>query len=195
MRYELWRPFGYLQIEQSDKRSVDIYLPMVGCIVTLLLIGVLRPQFNTWGEGGLIAGLQGVVQGLPGFYIAALAAIATFGKQTTLDSVMPKPTPVIPTRFGDGLVAIELTRRRFLCLLFSHLTGISIVLSLAGPLLRSSAPVLRLHLSEMMTRILFYVVGAGYLFLLFQMFFVTLLGLYYLSDKIHQPDAKPSDEG
>lgn len=194
MRYELWRPFGYLQIEQSDKRPVDFYLPLVGCAVSLILIAILRPAFNTWGAGGLIEGLQGVIQSLPGFYIAALAAISTFGKQTTLDTVMPKPTPVIKTRYGSGMVPIELTRRRFLCLLFSHLTAVSIILSLAGPFLRTSAPVLKQYLEPLAASTAFYIVAGIYLFLLFQMFFVTLLGLYYLSDKIHQPDPTPSDE-
>lgn len=194
LRYELWRPFGYLQIEQSNKRPVDFYLPLFGCALSLLMIGALRPAFNTWGSGGLVDGLQGVIQSLPGFYIAALAAISTFGKQTTLDTVMPKPTPVIHTRYGTGLVPIELTRRRFLCLLFSHLTAISIILSLAGPFLRTSAPVVRQYLGDFSAQLSFYVVAGIYLFLLFQMFFVTLLGLYYLSDKMHQPDPTPSDE-
>ncbi|MGG2419743.1 hypothetical protein ACQV9O_26640, partial [Ralstonia pseudosolanacearum] len=173
---------------------MDFYLPLLGCAVSLILIATFRPAFNTWGSGGLIEGLQGVIQSLPGFYIAALAAISTFGKQTTLDMVMPKPTPVIKTRFGSGMVPIELTRRRFLCLLFSHLTAVSIILSLSGPFLRTSAPVLKQYLDPLAASVAFYAVAGIYLFLLFQMFFVTLLGLYYLSDKIHQPDPTPSDE-
>lgn len=194
MFYQLLRPFHYLTINHPAKKAVDWYFPAVLALATLLLLFWGRNAINVWGSSGLVELLQGLVQGLPGFYIAALAAVATFGKQTALDSLIPEPTPTIETLFGSQRVEIELTRRRFLCLLFAHLTALSICLSVFSALGRAFAvPILKV-LSPTLAEMAFYGATALYVFFLFQMFIVTLWGLYYLSDKMHQPDPNPIEE-
>ena len=192
--YQLLRPFAYLTIKHPAKKVVDRNIPMFLALGTLVVLGFGRGTINAWGDNGLIALMQGLIQGLPGFYIAALAAVATFGRQTSLDALIPEPTPTIDTWYGTGKVEIGLTRRRFLCLLFAHLTALSLAISLLSSFGRSLAPVLKSVLPHWLAELLFYLTTAAYFFFVFQMLIVTLWGLFYLSDKMHQPDSVASTD-
>lgn len=75
----------------------------------------------------VIAKILGFVQNLPGFYIAALSAIATFNK-TDIDKTMPAPAPKLDIVVQGHNIAIELTRQRFLCSMFAFLTAESMIL-------------------------------------------------------------------
>jgi len=187
---QVLRSFGYLAINHPAKKVVDWYVPILLAVVSTAILSLGRGESNVWGEGGLVSSIQGLVQGLPGFYIAGLAIVATFGKQTTLDSLIPEPTPTIETWYGSGKIEIGLTRRRFLCLLFAHLTALSILLSIGSAALKWFAP-LSIQFHPLVYNGGFYVASFLYALFLFQLIVVTLWGLYYLSDKIHQPDAVP----
>lgn len=129
------------------------------------------------------------VQNLPGFYIAALAAIATFGRHD-IDEAMPgSPPPRIKTitTSGHGNV-IVLMRRRFLCLLFAYLTVECIALTLFSIFAISLAPAMRGLVSPIMLLIGHAISSVVVLFLLTQLMVATLWGLYYLDERIHQPD-------
>lgn len=186
---QLLRPFGYLTIRHPAKKKIDVRIPAVMTLGILITLAFFRDEVDVWGAGGLVTSIQSLVQGLPGFYIAALAAVATFGRKTSLDSVIPEPTPTIDTWYGSNKVPVELTRRRFLCLLFAHLTALSLALSVGSSLGRSLAAPVKDLLPVWAAEPLFYVVCGGYFFLVFQMLVVTLWGLTYLGDKMHLPDA------
>lgn len=186
---QLFKPFGYLTIKHPAKKVVDLSIPLIMALTVLCILALARNAINVWGDSGLVSMVQGLVQGLPGFYIAALAAVATFGRQTALDALIPEPTPTIETWYGTGKVEIGLTRRRFLCLMFAHLTALSIALSIFTSFGISLAAPVRATLVPGFAELLFYVISGVYFFLLFQMLVVTLWGLSYLSDKMHQPDA------
>jgi len=128
---------------------------------------------------------------LPGFYIAALAAIATFGR-TDIDEIMPgSPPPRLETATVNGGVnLIELTRRRFLCLLFAFLTVECVALTLGSVLVLSAVPAIVECIGDRET--LLRIVSAFgvffYCLVLTQLMIATLWGLYYLGERIHQPD-------
>lgn len=186
---QLLRPFAYLTIKHPAKKVVDRKVPFILTAIAMIVLVASRGQVNVWGDAGLVALIQSLVQGLPGFYIAALAAVATFGRQTSLDALIPEPTPTIDTWYGSSKVEIGLTRRRFLCLMFAHLTALSLALSILTAFGRSVAGVVRSSIGPAFADGLFYLTSAVYLFFVFQMLVVTLWGLSYLSDKMHQPDA------
>lgn len=187
LRYQLTRPFGYIFIHHRVKKIVDWYLPGLLAGVAAVFLFFFRGVVNIWGDQGLIVNAQAFVQSLPGFYIAALAAIATFGQRGTLDSLMPEPTPTIETRFGGAWVVMGLTRRRFLCLLFAYLTALSLSLTVASLFVRSVVKV-KESIPHFIGESAFYVLTSAYLLFFFQMIVTTMWGLYYLSDRIHQPD-------
>jgi hypothetical protein len=188
LSYQLLRPFGYIFIRHPVKRKVDWYVPLALTIGAFVFLWPLRTGMNVWGAGGFVASAQGFVQGLPGFYIAALAAVATFGQQTTLDTIIPAPTPTLHTHFAGTWVDMKLSRRRFLCLLFAYLTSLSIVISLFAYYSQAVAAPARLVFIPEVVTALSAVALAVYLMFLFQLVVVTLWGLYYLGDRMHQPD-------
>lgn len=186
--YQLLRPFSYIVISHPAKKMVDWYVPLGFTILMLVLLLPFRAHLNIWGGDGLILSIENLVQGLPGFFIAALAAIATFGKHSTLDKIIPKPTPTLKTLFNGAWLIMDLTRRRFLCLLFAYLTVLSILLSLVAACMRTVAGPARLLLPGYIVDWLSLIVTTGYLLFLFQLMVVTMWGLYYLGDRIHQPE-------
>lgn len=94
---------------------------------------------------------------------------------------------MVVTKRGKS-VPLELTRRRFLCALFSFLTAQSLLITCLGIF---SSAMSAWVLGQVPHEILQIVRGAGtliFLFALTQLLSVTCLGLYYLGDRIHIPD-------
>ncbi|SED35365.1 hypothetical protein SAMN02787142_3023 [Burkholderia sp. WP9] len=190
--YQLCRPIAYLAIKHPEKKIADWYVPLflasLGSIGALLAHG----HINFFGAGGLVSSVLGFVQNLPGFYIAALAAIATFGRND-IDSVMPgNPPPRLETLTNSGVSnLISLTRRRFLCLLFAFLTVECVALTMLSIVAIAVAPTLSTWATKwpVVHLVAFLGVFFVYAILLSQLLVATLWGLYYLGDRIHQPDS------
>lgn len=181
---QVLRPFSYLFIKHDYKWQMDWLLPGLLTLVSGAVLYVLVGQANLYGDSGIIARVLGFIQNLPGFYIAALAAIATFGRND-IDSILPQPTPTISEVRNGQKSTIPLTRRRFLCMMFAFLTAECVVLVLVSIGLLSVAG----HLSAghalaslWISKAVFLV----YLFFLYQMILATFWGLFYLGDRIHQ---------
>lgn len=193
MATHLLRPLAYLRISHdgSSLPWLNWGLPAVISGALVVGVGYYAPSINVFHGGGVLDKVLSFVQSLPGFYLAALAAVATFNRPD-LDSLMAGTPPRAKIINAQGtLQEVPLTRRRFLCMMFAYLTALSFAitiaiiagLALADPLTRSlSAPVagtLR-------------VVGAfAYVLLTAQMLVVTLWGLYYLGERMHTPGASP----
>jgi len=179
-------PLTYLQIRHEAKRWADWWYPLVFAALSTYL--VLR-----YGSAGAIAGPDGLLSKLlivssvlPGFYIAALAAIATFNRPD-IDELMPAPTPTIVHKIGGKKNVIELTRRRFLTHLFAFLCFESLAVmvtcmfaslvgvSVLGNLIDPVACGVRIGFVCLL------------LLMFWQMVFGTLLGLYYLGDRLYRP--------
>jgi hypothetical protein len=186
--YQLLRPItGYLSIQHPTKRIVDWVIPCFFALVFTLVIALFRERVNFFGAGGFISLVLGYVQNLPGFYIAALAAIATFAR-TDIDVLMPgNPPPKIRTEDNRGITnLVELTRRRFLCLLFAFLTAECIFLTFVSIVAISIAAGAKAALPAFLYLPAFYVTTFVYFLLLSQLLIATLWGLYYLGERIHQ---------
>lgn len=185
----LLRPFSYWQIDHQVKKHVDWTLPLALSAISCALFGGLGTfgEMVVYGSNGVVAKVLGFVQNLPGFYIAALAAIATFNKPD-IDRHMPEPAPVMDIKVHGKNVEIKLTRRRFLCSMFAFLTAESILITALAIAGISIADPIKAAVSPGWYPALKY----GYLFVfmlfLWQMLVATFWGLYYLGEKLHQPD-------
>lgn len=190
MLWHILRPFSYLTIDHRSKWVVDWVYPIaltVASVVVIFGMKVLGPV-SLYADSGLISKVLGFVQGLPGFYIAALAAIATFNR-IDIDKTMPSPAPTLDIRVQGKTVAIELTRRRFLCSMFAFLTAenlILIVLAIFSLALYPTAKSIIPTTAHVWISAIFMF---GFLMLFWQMIVTSFWGLYYLGDKLHQPDA------
>lgn len=184
----LFSPFNYLRLTQHGKWIIDWVVPLA--MVALMLWGVFTylPNFDFHSEHGFISTMRSFVETLPGFYIAALTAVATFGRPEVMD------TPVIPgdifikQSLANSDAPILVTRRRFLCLLFAYLCALSIFLTVLPAIAFAMKADVMAISNQMMVcwaeRIYIFV----YTTLLAQMLVITLWGLYYLSDRIHQSE-------
>lgn len=184
---QILMPFGYLAIRHPHKWVVDWFYPALATLVTVLSLLYITEINLVLVKGGMVSSLVSFVQTLPGFYIAALAAIATFGR-ADIDSVLPEPTPEVKVKFMGGENIVKLTRRRFLAMLFSFLTAESIVLIIFS--------IFTVELSSNVFLFSIYGVDVGWwislvslvliFFALYQLIAATFWGLYYLGFKLHE---------
>ena len=189
MLTDLLRPFSFLTISHPTKKPLIISWA-IPALISALLVGasvLINHKIDVFGSNGLMTRMLGFIQSLPGFYIAALAAIATFNNRDML-KLMPGVPPVGTVDYNGFPERVPMTRRRFLSSMFAYLTALSIVLTLlAVGMLTISEPI------KATVPVAYhpFVKGAvAYCFLLFacQMVTVTFWGLYYLGDKLHTPE-------
>ncbi len=76
---------------------------------------------------------------------------------------------------------IDMTRRRFLCVLFSYLTAISIFLVIGAKIGLAFTIPSEYYLLMSWTGFTLFS------FILWQMILATILGLYYLGERLHTP--------
>lgn len=193
LRY-LLRPFAFLGISHIGSLLpwLNWGLPILIASITLGIFWGVLPHTNLYSNEGIFVRILGFVQSLPGFYIAALAAIATFN-QPGLDVLMPGTPPRAKIIYNGSFTVVELTRRRFLCLLFSYLTAISFLLTISLIATTSlSAPVRELLNGSGHENIVEMLRWSGcwlQIAALVQMLVVTFYGLFYIGERIHINDA------
>ncbi|MEW9807030.1 hypothetical protein [Mesorhizobium marinum] len=185
--YQLLRPLAYMSIRDDSKWKIDILLPMLFSILATCTIYALPVAPVIFGKDGVIQLLMGLFQILPGFYLTALAAVATFNRPD-MDNLLPDPAPTVEVSVRGRSTKIELTRRRMLSMLFGYLTFLSFGIYFVSLAAQIGAPSV---VAMTPAWLLWYVrcaFSVGFGFLLWQMIFITLFGLYQLSDRMHQPD-------
>jgi hypothetical protein len=180
----LFAPVRYLCIKHEGKIVFNLWLPLLLAIVTIAIDHKLSGGIKLLASGGLVDSFSSLIQILIGFYIAALAAIATF-QNATIDELMLGDTPTIREPDVNGLVGIvSLTRRRFLCYLFGYLAFASLALFFVGVL------------ANLLGDQLYLMIGNGvqwikplsiflYSFIFYNIVITTLLGLHFLTYRIH----------
>lgn len=185
----LLRPLSYLSIKHQHKWVVDWLYPFILSALSTFLLFYLKSlgPISLYADGAFIAKILGFAQGLPGFYIAALAAIATFNR-IDIDKTMPAPAPEIHDIVRGKKVPIELTRRRFLCLMFAFLTAESLILIT----LAIFGQAIHLPIKEAFNKNIHIYISGTYIlvfmFIFWQMLITTFWGLFYLGHRLHQPD-------
>jgi hypothetical protein len=183
----LIRPLDYLRIRHPRKRNYDGWLPLGLTIGTVVALYFLPLPIQIFGDGGLLDILAGLLQFLIGFYIAALAAVATFDRPS-MDQPMAGDAPELWVTRHGLTESQKLTRRRFLSLMFGYLALLSFLLygvSAFGNLLEPNIHALIPYESQ---AFLFARWGflSIFLFLAYNLLVTTMLGLYYMTDRIHR---------
>ncbi len=188
--YQLTRPFTYLEIKGiQGKKIFDWYIPLLFTLLTFLFLFLSNnlDLSKVVGKGQLIESLTGFIQNLPGFYIAALAAISTFNRPEidfALISDGKKPYFNVKSVKNNGIKAddsVDVTRRIFLCFLFSFLTAASFILII----LNKFADIVSVSGGYV---VLSYIYTFVYFMMFWQLIITTFFGLYYLGNRIHIGD-------
>ncbi|MCH2395077.1 MAG: hypothetical protein MK313_10400 [Oceanibaculum sp.] len=170
------------------------WLPLTLTVIAIGIYLILPVKPALIGDKGLASNLLTLVSTLPGFYFAGLAAVATFGN-TTMDHEMPAPAPEVDMRVAGKTATVKLTRRLFLSYLFSYLVILSFGLCFSLVTINAlsgSIEALQEYIvcSTGMTWPWFVfkaLVGIPLTFAFASMVVTTLHGVFFLTEKIHQP--------
>ncbi|MFT3755291.1 MAG: hypothetical protein QM769_04995 [Pseudoxanthomonas sp.] len=196
----LLSPVNYLRISQKHKRAFDWGIPLA---ISGLLFGAawfLPHTVVFLGEKGLISKIAELLQVLVGFYIAGLAAVSTY-KHPALDQPVAGAAATLVR--SKGATASILNRRQLISFLFSYLAFLSLSLYFTGLIAEVFSPLVgqigRYEIRYLLANVLRF----AYVFGCAQMIIVTLLGMFYLGDRIHRADPvlvprvrqKPEDDG
>lgn len=194
MLKDLARPFVYLRIQHPGRQFawVNWWAPAIaGGFCTFVAVALI-PGANVYGGDGLLVKLLGFIQSLPGFFLAALAVVATF-QLASLDKKMPGEPPTVSIIYNGKPMAVDLTRRRMLCLMFSYLTALSFGITFLLIAVSTFAEPLRAVLvtaprGEVVLTVLHALGLFVFTLATFQLVTITLWGLYYMGERMHTPD-------
>ena len=127
------KAFDFLKVQYPNNgdslRSLLYILPSTLAIVFCSIFALI--DYNS-AEGVNVFNhkafdnISTFVQILPGFYIGALAAIASYN-YPPMDNVMSLPAPFLKELVAGGFRESKLSRSRYLTLLFGYLSAISIL--------------------------------------------------------------------
>jgi hypothetical protein len=190
----LFIPIAYLKIRRDDKLLEEVTIPLILTFLTLATVYLAGERFSVYGSPGLINSIVSYLQLLSGFYITALAAIATFNREGLDDPMLGDP-PTLESQ--HSLEPEKLSRRRFLCFLFGYLAFGSLLLYIGGTIITLTAPILKAQLGASTILIMRWTVCSIYIFCTFNILITSLLGMYYLTDRLHRgppSPGKPSEE-
>ncbi|RKM33437.1 hypothetical protein [Moraxella catarrhalis] len=187
----IFRPAGYLKIrsDSGQKLRFDWLLPGVTALIIAIVLTVFhfcsQADISIFsGESKLSTSILDLVQTLPGFYIAALAAVVAFNS-TALDSPMRKPVMyLLINGYQDNL-----SRRRFLSYALAYLAFSCIILCLLLLIFEFfhgfsiGLPLWAIHIGYFFSCLITF-------FLFAQIISLTFLCLWYLGDRIHFNEPK-----
>jgi hypothetical protein len=198
----IFKPLNYLAIKWEvegsfSKKSFDITIPLiVSLVLSVLLVGIeyifsskTTEDVNIFSSD-ISALLAGFLQTIPGFYIAALAAIATLTSPTMdrdMDGVAP--TYQVDSIDVDGNPKKEdkdLNRRAFLARLFSYLSFISLTAYFSILIFRYMYKLDILAVGQISYSVVYLICLTVFNFMLVQLMLLTFVGLYYLGQRIHE---------
>lgn len=183
----MWRvlvPLRYLLIDHPEKWKFDLLLP--ACFALVFCLPLLSAEFragavDSFDVLGKISNFLGV---LVGFFIAALAAVATFGKRE-MDDPMPGEVR-LEHRVNAETYFEELSRRRFLSFLFGYLAFSALALFLVSYIYLVADRYFFVGSLKCWREYVFSGFWIVFMFALSNLLSNTLLGLFYLTDRIHR---------
>jgi hypothetical protein len=187
-RYQLTRPLAYWSVKGPTISFYRVGGPVALATVGTAVLFILPKQIDIVGDTSLVSFLTQLFAVLPGFFIAALAAIVAF-QGGDLDKEMPDVTAEI-TANGDTS-ELSITLRLFLCYLFAYLTVLAFAgffLCMTGALFAPSYNAL-IPPTEVLVSFRSLISVSYVAFLLFvtaSLVLCTIQGLYFLAERVHQ---------
>lgn len=190
LRYQFFRPLAFLTIKGPTLHVYRLVLPLVATGLCVAAYVALPQPVDLVGDKSASDYLSGFFATLPGFFIAALAAVASFNGGD-LDKDMPGVTVTMVVN-GDKK-ANEITLRVFLCYLFAYLTVLSFLgffVCIGGALVAPSVVEWLGPSGPAPSSAALYGAQIGFVALMSllaaSVVFCTIQGLYFLAERVHQ---------
>lgn len=185
----LLHPLMYLSIRHKSKWLYDYLYPALsaGFVGSAILFGPL--DLNLSGDRGLLDQSNSLIGILVGFFIAALAAVSTFDRPS-MDDPMAGIPPTLKIVEKNVEYNVALTRRVYLSQLFGYLTVVAIIAYAFGSVAQVvvyDRSAFRIAGGYEIARGLFIY---SYCFIVANVIVNTLLGVFYLSFRIHDLGSK-----
>ncbi|MBF9260991.1 hypothetical protein I0P11_07540 [Acinetobacter baumannii] len=198
----IFKPLNYLDIKwkvkgKITKKRFDYTIPTIFSILISIVLVIIdsvvtTPANSTFStnifDGDFTGLLSGFLQTIPGFYIAALAAIATLNSDTMDNPMLGENPPyefLIETN-PYREVKNPVSRRRFLSSLFAYLSFVSLLLFFLTLVFKYSYNLNILPVNHCLYSFLYFINLTIFFFFFGQLIFLTLVGLYYLGDRVHR---------
>ena len=89
---KLFSPLSYLRIKHEEKDWYDYKVPVIASVIVTIVYHFHANKISLIETNGLLLQVNGLLQVLIGFYIAALAAVSTFSS-SSIDEVMAGVPP------------------------------------------------------------------------------------------------------
>ncbi|MBZ6528966.1 hypothetical protein HZZ09_03315 [Acinetobacter nosocomialis] len=184
------KPLDYIKItwksetsagkSYNAKKWVDIYLPLLfSTTITLVMIFLLVLfKFKIFFTSDSFSLLTSFLQTLPGFYIAALAAIVSFNSPK-LDEIDFSDSPIDINNYNMSF-------RRFLTNTFAYLAWISIFLILFCLIIKYIFESISPINIDIYFIVVYSLLLVPLMFFVSQLFSITAMSLFYLGDRIHR---------
>jgi hypothetical protein len=189
-------PCNYLRIRHGQtlmrsKAVFDFVLPALATAATCgacLWLGISLAVFQ---HSGLVKNLLSLLALMIVFYMAALAAVATFAREG-MDTPLKGGEAILKVRHHDGghMVSKSLTYRQFISYLFGYLSFLSLCLYVTVVFLAAGWEPLECKLLAanlnawvldwIVNPVLFVVV----FFFTWQLIITSLLGIYFLTERV-----------
>jgi hypothetical protein len=188
---QLCSPLRYLRIEQgsglfTSKLTYDAIIPAILSAVSTAATYRLGASIGLFASTGLVPGVLDLLNLMIAFFIAALAAVATFDKPSLDEPMKGDPAVLRLTSSNGSKKYHKLTNRQFICYVFGYLSFASIMLIAVLYITRQIGPsILARYHFELWAVVSGKLVGTFALFLaIWQIFITTLLGIYFLCDRL-----------
>lgn len=180
----------YFQIKVEGGRSGEFIAPAILSLVICSVLFAFFPMTGIFGEKGFIDRFSGLLSALVGFFIAALAAVATFqGHANSMDEPMPGKSATLVTVIRGEPTKKQISRRRYLSLLFGHLATTSFILLITTFVFMMSFQI-KSDLGNNIICAINFAALFFYVYVLTHLAVGTAIGIYYLSERIHEVNAK-----
>ena len=193
---QLLVPVNYLRIRHGDslfhsKAVYDFVLPFILTLATCVIFSWIGVSLHIFDHGELVKRLTDLLSLMIVFYMAALAAVATFDRQGIDD----------PLRGGDALLRArnsdtgehfdrKLTYRQFISYLFGYLSFLSLCLYIFVIVFAIGWPVFERQFQPsgwaywLLYRVADPIIFAITFFAVWQLVITSLLGIYFLTERI-----------
>lgn len=195
---QLGSPLRYLQIKQgsgifTSKLTYDLIIPVFISLILTIVMWWFSLSLGLFATEGFIPSIINLLNLLIAFFIAALAAVATFDRPGLDDRLKGEPATMRRRNDKDVVRDHVLSHRQFICYLFGYLSFSSIVLllTLYGVRLVGHETVAPINLTLSLWGLVFHLsillrsVGIFVFFFFFTQIVINmLLGIYFLSDRL-----------
>lgn len=187
----LLSPLKYLRARSETKPYWDWGIPLTASAIMVWVYIILPSPLPLATEKGLFASVNQLLQVLVGFYIAALAAVASLNSVALDQPVEGDPVTIVQR---GSVQPVLLNRRRLISLMFAYLSFTSISMYAVGVLAMLGSATFNELVPAYLAAPFKVFFLALYSLILAQSVCITLVTLFYLGDRMHRqtPTALPN---